>query len=149
MKEYTTSEASQKTGIPEGTIRSWLVRHPELFQVDVHVKIDQNGRKLWTNEGINQLLAKKNPNPSESLPSVETGEESTEEYQTVLEELLEAGAERLAYRYFELLPYRLILRIQRMLSNPTPEEKTLIGDSVKNALGSGVGYLLPNSEVRG
>ena len=44
MKLYTTAEASEKTGIPQGTIRSWLTRHSELFQVETHVQIDEHGK---------------------------------------------------------------------------------------------------------
>jgi hypothetical protein len=51
----TTPEVARVTGIPESTIRSWMRRHPEVFQVDVHVVIDQAGQKLWTDAGVEML----------------------------------------------------------------------------------------------
>ena len=138
MKLYTTAEASEKTGIPQGTIRSWLVRHPELFQVNEHVQIDEHNRKLWTPEGIKQLLKRKdftNEEVSEEVKITQNNE--------LLEKLLEAGADQLATIFFEQLPKRTVERISRMLSNPTPEEQKLIDNSVNQALNSGVNYLDP------
>lgn len=138
MKLYTTAEVSEKTGIPQGTIRSWLTRHPELFQVNEHVQIDEHGRKLWTPEGIKQLLKRKDSSTEEQSEEVEITENNY-----LLEKLLEAGAEQLATIFFEQLPKKTVERISRMLSNPTPEEKELINSSVNRALNSGVNYLDP------
>ena len=137
-KLYTTSEASEKTGIPQSTIRSWLTRYPDQFQVEVHVKIDEHQRKLWTPEGIKQLLKRKDSNTEDTSNEVNVIQNNH-----LLEKLLEAGAEQLATIFFEQLPKRTIERISRMLSSPTPEEKELIETSVNSALKSGVSYLDP------
>lgn len=140
MKLYTTSEASEKTGIPQGTIRSWLTRHSELFQVETHVQIDEHGRKLWTPEGIKLLLKRKDSSAEEVSEEVKITENNH-----LLEKLLETGAEQLAIIFFEQLPRRTVERIGGMLNNPTPEEKEMIEGSVNRALNSGVNYLAPKA----
>ena len=137
-KLYTTPEASEKTGIPQSTIRSWLTRYPEQFQLEIHVQIDEHQRKLWTQEGIKQLLKRKDSSTEEVSEEVNITENNH-----LLEKLLEAGAEQMATIFFEQLPTRTVERISRMLSNPTPEEKVLIDNSVNSALNSGVNYLDP------
>lgn len=143
MATYTTPEAAEKTGIPQGTIRSWLTRYPELFQIGVHIEVDEHNRKLWTQEGIKQLLKRRDAGGEENLNEVDFDEKNY-----LLEKLLEAGAEQMAIRFFDLLPLRTVERISQMLSNPTPEEKERIKQSVMNAVDSGVNYLTPKAVRR-
>ncbi|OUL36372.1 hypothetical protein BV372_08115 [Nostoc sp. T09] len=141
---YTTPEAARETGIPEGTIRSWLTRKRGEFLIDTHIVIEEGtGRKLWTEVGL-ELLRSRAGNPSDEEI---TSEEPEDFDNLVLDPIVEATTERLAIRYFQLLPARTIARIQQMLTNPTPEERELVETSIQNAIAAGTHHLL-NSQTR-
>ena len=75
MQLYTTPEASKTTGIPEGTIRSWLSRYPEAFQPDIHLA-QQEGKKLWTEAGLELLRQRDAENKAKGNAAPETAIDS-------------------------------------------------------------------------
>lgn len=131
-KKYATTEASQITGIPEGTIRSWMSRCPGKFVENLHFFIEEDGRKLWTDTGLEFLKTR---------PIGAT--EDPKQPDSTIDSLLDEAANYYAQRFFEELPTRVIRRIQQMRTNPTAEEKVLIESSVKSALSIGTFELLP------
>lgn len=133
-KKYTTTEAAEVTGIPEGTIRSWMSRHPGKFVENLHFVIEADGRKLWTSNGV-EFLKTRPINVTEDAPG---------EADTLIEALLDEAAGYYANRFFQELPTRVIRRIQQMRTNPTEAEKTLIEQSTQKALSIGTFSLLPN-----
>ncbi|MFK0735225.1 MAG: hypothetical protein ACIWVG_29510 [Gloeotrichia echinulata HAB0833] len=149
---YTTPQAAKETGIPEGTIRSWLSRYPGLFVSDVHIIIEESGRKMWTREGIELLRSRSD---SEGISRSSETENATETDATfnasseILEPLLDEASTQLALEFFRQLPTRTATRIRAMINSPTPEERVLVSESMKGAIATGVTYLLPqNSETR-
>lgn len=140
---YTTPEASKETGIPEGTIRSWLSRHPGVFEVNVHIVIEDSGRKMWTETGLQLLRSRASENAAEDVAENDAGIEGD-----ILESLLEAGSQSLAMKFFEQLPTRTIARIRRMLTNPTPEEREIVSESIQTAIGAGTNHLLQSQPRR-
>ena len=148
---YTTPQAAEKTGIPAGTIRSWLSRYTDVFKVNTHIVIEDSGRKMWTEEGISLLQSRKNEadNATVDVAQNDTQDQIQADFdERILEPMLEAGAETLAVKFFQLLPKRTVSRIQQMLTNPTPEDRELVEQSVNTAIASGTVYLLPNSNSR-
>lgn len=135
---YTTPEASEVTGIKESTIRSWLRRHPEVFQFDVHVIQDEHGVKLWTEAGI-ELLRSRAPKNATTDDANSDADDNTA---TLLESLIENDAQVLAQEYWRLLPGRVLHRIKQMRENPTPEEREIVTTSVRAALNAGTEHLL-------
>jgi hypothetical protein len=149
---YTTPEASKETGIAEGTIRSWLSRHAGVFEIDRHVVIDESGRKLWTEEGLNLLRSRSGSGDksAENATATAAKSDSFTSPQDFLEEVLEDSATQLALRFYQELPSRTLQRIQQMMQNPTQEEKELIKTSVQSALAIGRLQLLqPLQQLRG
>lgn len=136
MNLYTTPQASEVTGIPENTIRSWMRRHAGIFHVGTHIIIEDSGRKLWTDAGIELLRSR--TNAPESAPD-EDSEISADNF---LEQLLEHDSNQLALEYYRQLPSRVIHRIKQMRDNPTPEEKQLITLSFSQAVSAGTHQLL-------
>ena len=136
---YTTPEASKLTGIPESTIRSWMRRHAEVFQVDVHVAIDEHGQKLWTQAGI-ELLHSRRATKNATDDDAEIDAES--DAADLLESLLEEDAQQLAREYWRQLPGRTLQRIKQMRDNPTPEDREVVTLSVRAALNAGTEHLL-------
>jgi len=136
---YTTPEAAKKTGIPESTIRSWLRRHPEVFQFDVHVVKDEHGVNLWTQAGI-ELLHGRRATKTATDDDAENDAES--DAPDLLESLLEEDAQRLAQEYWRLLPGRTLQRIKQMRDNPTPEQRQIVQTSVRAAINAGTEHLL-------
>lgn len=136
---YTTPEAAKLTSIPESTIRSWLRRHPEVFQFEVHVISDEHGVKLWTPAGIELLHSRR---------ATKTATESDAEFDAepdaldLLESLLEEDSQRLANEYWRQLPGRTVQCIRQMRQNPTPEQRRTVETSVNAALKAGTGHLL-------
>lgn len=132
-KKYTTTEAAEVTSIPEGTIRSWMSRHPGKFIENLHFVIEADGRKMWTSNGV-EFLKTRPINANEDVP----------EPDTLIETLLDEAAGYYANRFFQELPSRVIRRIQQMRTNPTEQEKALIEQSTQTALSIGTFSLLPN-----
>lgn len=137
---YTTPEASKATGIPESTIRSWLRRHPEVFQFDIHVVSDEHGVKLWTEAGIELLHSRRAAPKNATESDAEFDAES--DAPDLLESLLDQDAERLAQEYWRQLPGRTLQRIKQMRDNPTPEQRQIVQLSVRTAINSGTEHLL-------
>ncbi|MEH2374028.1 hypothetical protein [Nostoc sp.] len=136
---YTTPEAAKVTGIPQSTIRSWMSRHTEVFQMDIHVAIDEHGQKLWTDAGI-ELLQSRRASKNATDDDAENDAES--DAPDLLESLLEEDAQRLAQQYWRLLPGRTLRRIKQMRDNPTPQEREIVQLSVRAALNAGTEHLL-------
>ncbi len=132
---FTTPDAARLTGIPESTIRSWMRRHPEVFQIDIHVCIDEHGVKLWTDAGVEMLRAHR-------ASKTATDDDANFDAPDLLESLLEEDAQRLANEYWRLLPGRTLQRIKQMRDNPTPEQRQIVQLSVRAALNAGTEHLL-------
>lgn len=136
---YTTPDAARLTGIPESTIRSWLRRHGDVFQVDVHVAIDEHGQKLWTEAGIELLHSRRAPkNATEDDANFDAESDAPD----LLESLLDEDAQRLANEYWRQLPGRTLQRIKQMRDNPTPEQRQIVQLSVRAAINAGTEHLL-------
>lgn len=133
---YTTPEASKETGIPEGTIRSWLSRYSSLFQVGVHIVIEETGRKMWTHAGLELLRSRKNAGENATPDVAEIDADD------LLETLLEQDSRALAIAYWQNLPIRTLQRIREMRCNPTPEDKQIVTNSMRSALNAGTSHLL-------
>ena len=136
---YTTPEAAKLTGIPESTIRSWLRRHPEVFQFEVHVVSDEHGQKLWTEAGI-ELLHSRRATKTATDDDAEIDAES--DAPDLLESLLNSDAQRLANEYYRQLPGRTLQRIKQMRFNPTPEQRQIVELSFRAAINAGTEHLL-------
>lgn len=104
MNLYSTPEASKLTGIPEGTIRSWLTRYPDIFQLNIHLVADENGRKLWTEKGIDVLRSRATKNATQNVADSDASD--------ILDALLEHDADVLADEYYRQLPGRLLEKIR-------------------------------------
>lgn len=137
-KLYTTPEASQLTGIKESTIRSWLTRYPQVFQLDVHVISDENGRKLWTDAGIELLRSRASKPATDNDAETDAADDARD----LLEAILERDAEALAAEYWRQLPGRMLRRIKLMRDNPTPKQREIVRSSVNAALNAGTSHLL-------
>lgn len=136
---YTTPEAAKLTTIPESTIRSWLRRHPEVFQFDIHVVADEHGVKLWTESGIELLHSRRAPkNATEDDAEFDAESDAPD----LLESLLEEDSQRLANEYWRLLPGRTVQRIKQMRDNPTPAQRQTVQTSVRAAVNAGTEHLL-------
>lgn len=136
---YTTPEAARETGIPESTIRSWMRRHPEVFQIDIHVCIDQHGVKLWTDAGVEMLRSHR---ASKSATDDDAEFDAESDAPNLLESLLDEDAQRLANQYWQLLPGRTLQRIKQMRDNPTPEQRQIVQTSIRAAINAGTEHLL-------
>ncbi|MEH2379177.1 MAG: hypothetical protein V7K27_09875 [Nostoc sp.] len=136
---YTTPDAARETGIPESTIRSWLRRHPEVFQFDVHVVSDEHGVKLWTEAGIALLHSRRATKPA---PDDDAEIDAESDASDLLESLLERDSQQLAEQYWRLLAGRTVQRIKQMRDNPTPEQRQIVQTSVRAALNAGTEHLL-------
>lgn len=139
QKLYTTPEAARETGIPESTIRSWMRRHPEVFQFDIHVVADEHGVKLWTEAGI-ELLHSRRATKNATDDDAEIDAES--DAPDLLESLLEEDSQRLANEYYRQLPGRTLRRIRQMRFNPTPEQRKIVELSFQAAIKGGSEHLL-------
>jgi hypothetical protein len=136
---YTTPEAARETGIPESTIRSWMSRHPDVFQLDIHVCIDEHGVRLWTDAGIEMLRSRR---ASKTATDDDANFDADLDTTDLLESLLEEDARRLAEEYWRLLPGRTLQRIKKMRDNPTPEQRQIVQTSVRAAINAGTEHLL-------
>ena len=143
---FSTPQASKLTGIPAGTIRSWLSRLTGVFEEGVHIIKEESGRNMWTRAGIEFLKTR-----GATEDAIEDDAESVECDSPVsfLDQLLDEGSEELALRYFQELPGRTLTRITRMLQNPSPEERKIVTVSVQKAVATGKLQLLsPKSQHR-
>ena len=151
---YTTPQAAQMTGIPEGTIRSWLSRHAGVFEVGQHIIIEESGRKLWTDEGLEILKSRKTTLGTATENATASAANSDADGDFVsptnfLETILDHGSEELAMEYFNQLPGRTLERIRRMLHSPTAEERLVVKNSVQEAITLGrVQLLAPRENFR-
>ncbi|MBN3957492.1 hypothetical protein [Nostoc sp. NMS8] len=136
---YTTPEAARETGIPESTIRSWLSRHPSVFQFNVHVVSDEHKQKLWTEAGIELLQSRR---ATKTATKDDANFDAESDAPDLLESLLDEDAERLANEYWRLLPGRTLQRIKQMRDNPTPEQRQIVQTSVRAAINAGTEHLL-------
>jgi hypothetical protein len=112
-----------------------LSRHPEVFQVDVHVVIEESGRKLWTDAGIELLRSRR---------ATENAAENDADFSAndLLESLLENDSTALAREYWRQLPGRVLHRIRQMRDNPTPQDREIVQTSLRAALNAGTTHLL-------
>lgn len=135
---YTTPEAAKILSISQNTIRSWMSRYPGYFIQNTHFIIEESGRKLWTELGIEFL---KTCPPAATADAIAEEPDAGDE---MLEPLLEEASKQLAVRFWQKLPMRTLQRIQRMREQPTPEEIEVMQQSVDNAIKIGTFQLLPN-----
>lgn len=142
---YTTPEASQATGIPEGTIRSWLSRHPGAFEVGHHLVIEPTGRKMWTDAGIEFLKTRNTANATENATPDAANNVEHNGAQFLLD-WVDADAQQLALHYWNLLPSRTLQHIRRMGIAPTSQERETVVNAVTTAAQVGIMELLPGSE---
>lgn len=147
METYTTQQAAEITGIPIGTIRSWMSRCPGLFKQDIHFVIEDSGRKMWTQAGI-EFLKTRPTKPIEQLSSDDIEPDTEPDFSAFLEPILEATSKQLAYQFWKELPIRTLQRIQQMRIAPTEEERELMQQSVDGALRIGTFELAP-TYIRG
>lgn len=138
MSKYTTPEAAKLLNVSQNTIRSWMSRYPGYFVQDVHFLIEETGRKLWTEAGVEFL---KTCPPTATADAVD---EESDAGNAMLEPLLEEASKQLAMRFWQELPMRVLQRIHRMRSQPTPEEMEVMQQSVNEAIKIGTFQLLPN-----
>ncbi|MHC5729835.1 MAG: hypothetical protein ACYTXY_38095 [Nostoc sp.] len=136
---YTTPEAAKETGIPESTIRSWLRRHPEVFQFEVHVVADEHGVNLWTQAGVELLHSRRATKPA---PDDDAEIDAESDAPDLLEALLERDSQQLAEQYWRLLAGRTVQRIKQMRDNPTPKQRQIVQASVNAAVNAGTEHLL-------
>lgn len=142
---YATPDAAKLTGIPEGTIRSWLSRHPGAFEVGHHLIIEETGRKMWTDAGIELLRSRNNANATENATpdAAKTVEHNGVQF---LLDWVEGDAQQLALHYWKLLPIRTLDNIRRMGVAPTSQEREIVENAVTTAAQVGIMELLPGSE---
>jgi hypothetical protein len=137
----TTPEVAQQIGVAESTIRSWLSRYTCFVDGHHYIK-DEHGRTLWLEAGIEFLTSNSgNFSTVADVATVEPGEE-------IINPILDASAEKLAYLYFEKLPERVILRIQQILNNPTPQDQEVLQQAMQRSIAAGATHLIANSTTR-
>ena len=122
MDLYSTPEASKLTGIPEGTIRSWLSRYPQVFQLETDIIIEESGRKMWTDTGIQKLRSRATQNVADNVADSDAVD--------VLDELLEHDSEALADEYYRQLPGRLLMKIRSRKHTQHPTYRTAVATVV-------------------
>jgi hypothetical protein len=137
----TTPEVAQEIGVVESTVRSWLSRYTCFVEGHHYIK-EENGRTLWLEAGVEFLKTKSGEfSTVAAIETVNPGEE-------IIEPLLSATAQKLAYLYFEKLPQRTVERIQQMLNNPTPEDQEVIQKAMQHSIAAGATHLIANSTTR-
>lgn len=133
---YSSAEASRATGIADGTIRSWLSRHSEIFVIGKHI-VEQEGKRFWTDEGL--ALLKKRAAENAANGAANSDAETVEAVNSslsnlVLDKMLDSTARQLAIDFFSLLPDRVVFHVQRMMRDPSPEERELVEASVEKVM---------------
>ena len=73
-KLYTSSEAATILGISANTVRSWLSRYPQAFEVGVHL-VEQSGKRVWTETGLSLLRQRVEENATPFNDAVATKSE--------------------------------------------------------------------------
>lgn len=147
MQLFTTPEASQATSIPEGTIRSWLSRYPGAFEIGTHIVIEESGRKMWTEAGIELL---KSRNTKQATENATSSAANSVEYNGTqfLVDWVDNDAQLLALHYWQMLPARTLEHIRRMGTSPTANEREIVTNAVNTAAAVGIMQLLPGAERR-
>lgn len=142
---YATPDAAKLTGIPEGTIRSWLSRHSGAFEIGHHLLIEESGRKMWTEAGIELLRSRNTASATENATAdaAKTVEHNAAQF---LLDWVDADAQQLALHYWNLLPSRTLQHIRRMGTAPTSQEREVVENAVTTAAQVGIMELLPGSE---
>lgn len=143
---YTTPEAARETGIPEGTIRCWLSRHGECFEVGKHI-VEQHGKRLWTQEGLQLLKTRATENAVLSAANTDAGAvdfalDSTASinadgkalHVAMLDSFIEQTAKELAATFWQQLPARTLQHIQRMMNAPLPQEREVVQQSMQQVM---------------
>ena len=166
---YTNVEAASLLGIPDATIRSWLSRYPEAFQIGTHL-IEEGKKKLWTEQGLELLRQRAAENAakdavtsdaSATQPAIETAAKSvapaTEPATqraanndapaaSFNDALIEGFTDKLSLEIAgaiaERLPSRVLHHVNRMLhQNPTQQEAEILHHATQQQL-----QLLPGVE---
>lgn len=136
----TTPQVAAEIGVAESTVRSWLSRHT-CFVEGYHYIKEDSGRTLWLEEGVN-FLKSRSGEFSEPEPDTVTFSDD------VIDPLIEATAQALAYRYLEKLPSRTVQRIKQILSNPTEQDKEVLQRAVQQSINDGAFVLITNSTAK-
>ncbi|AFZ01616.1 helix-turn-helix domain-containing protein [Calothrix sp. PCC 6303] len=137
----TTPEVAQEIGVAESTVRSWLSRYTCFVEGHHYIK-EESGRTLWLEAGVEFLKTKSGEfSTATETVTINPGEE-------IIEPILEATAQQLAYIYFEKLPQRVVERIQQMLSNPSPQDAEVLQRAMQRSIAAGATHLIANSTTR-
>jgi transposase len=137
----TTPEVAQEIGVAESTVRSWLSRYTCFVEGHHYIK-EESGRTLWLEAGVEFLKTKSGEfSTVTEIETINPGEE-------IVEALLSATAQKLAYLYFEKLPQRTVERIQQMLSNPSSEDQEVLQRAMEQSITAGATHLIANSTTR-
>lgn len=124
---YSTSQASEVTGIPSGTIRSWLSRHQEIFLLGVHLIKDEHGRNLWTDAGIELLRQRAANNATETAtPNDAFFDAGTD---AISQEYLNLAADVRAKYILRELPMRTLQRLRELISD-SPEVRESLQSTI-------------------
>ena len=124
---YTTTQASEVTGIPSGTIRSWLSRHSEIFLLGVHLVKDEHGRNLWTDAGIELLKQRATNSAAETAtPNDAFFDAGTD---AIANQFLDLAADIRARHILRELPLRTLARLRELISD-SPE----VRDSLQSTI---------------
>ncbi|MBW4667211.1 MAG: hypothetical protein KME60_07150 [Cyanomargarita calcarea GSE-NOS-MK-12-04C] len=138
---FTTPQVAEAIGVAEGTVRSWLSRYTCFIENHHYIK-EKNGRTLWLEAGVEFLKSRATEFAAPKVAeSVAPGEE-------IIEPLLDATAQKLAYLYFRKLPQRTVERIQQMLHNPTQEDKEVLQQAMQQSIQAGSSHLIANSTAK-
>ncbi|AKG21261.1 helix-turn-helix domain-containing protein [Calothrix sp. 336/3] len=137
----TTPQVAEAIGVAEGTVRSWLSRYTCFVEGHHYIK-EESGRTLWLEAGVEFLKTRATDFATENATeTVAPGEE-------IIEPLLEATSEALAYLFLEKLPERTVQKIKQMLHNPTDKDKEVLEVAKQKSIQSGASYLIANSTTR-
>jgi predicted transcriptional regulator len=137
----TTPEVAQEIGVAESTVRSWLSRYTCFVEGHHYIK-EESGRTLWLEAGVEFRKTKSGEfSTVTEIETINPGEE-------IVEALLSATAQKLAYLYFEKLPQRTVERIQQMLSNPSSEDQEVLQRAMEQSITAGATHLIANSTTR-
>ena len=152
---YTTPEAAKATGIPEGTIRAWLSRHAQIFQPE-HLVIDDSGKKLWTDQGIELLQSRRATENAASFTAnsdagaIEGAYNAANSdaggkpfHDAIVDGFADRVARELAATVCQRLPGQTLHHIHRILNSPLPQEKEKLHQSMQQAM-----HLLPRPGKR-
>ena len=150
---YTSAEAARLIGVSDGTVRSWLSRHSECFEVGKHI-VEQDGKRLWTEEGLQLLRTRARENAASCDASSDAGAvenaashdasfnaDGKALHVAMLDSFVEQTAQELATTFWKELPSRTLQHIQRMMHSPKPQEREIVLMSMQQVM-----ELLPGSQ---